>query len=292
MNILITSAGSPAAVGLIKSINLVQEKTHKNYNITAIDCDPLAAGLFLANNYHVVPPIKDISNPWEFLKNIILKHKINFILPNSESELILFSKNKKNLEKMGVKIWISPLNTINLCNNKFKFWEKLHKDFNMPFYISSKIFSKPDQGAGSRGCKLIETPKNTHLWEYLPGNEYTVDVFCDGNSNSLGTIVRKREGIKAGISVKGSIIRNKYLEEESEKLCKTLNIVGPCNIQWKENESQQPKLIECNPRLGGGTYFSTLAGVNPAEIYLQNIKTKQYPKEIKVTRYFEEIITS
>ena len=31
---------------------------------------------------------------------------------------------------------------------------------------------------------------------------------------------------------------------------------------------------------------------NPAEIYLENKSKKQYPKEIKVTRYFEEIVIS
>ena len=88
------------------------------------------------------------------------------------------------------------------------------------------------------------------------------------------------------------VLRHKELEKECERLCKELKIKGPCCIQWKEERAGKPKLIECNPRLGGGTFFSTLAGVNPAKIYLEDIKQKQYPKEIKVTRYFEEIVTS
>ena len=118
-------------------------------------------------------------------------------------------------------------------------------------------------------------------------------MFCDNNSDSLGTIVRTREGVKAGISVKGCVIRHNQIESDSEKLCKELQIKGPCCIQWKEDFDGTPKLVECNPRLGGGTYFATLAGVNPADIYLRTIKLspKQlYPKEIKVTRYFEEIV--
>ena len=51
-NILITSAGSPAAVGLIKSIRELKGK----YNIVAVDSDPLAAGLFLADINLVIPP--------------------------------------------------------------------------------------------------------------------------------------------------------------------------------------------------------------------------------------------
>lgn len=290
MNILITSAGSPAAVGLIKSIRLLQEK----HTITAVDCDELAAGLFLADNYKVIPPTKNIRNPLDFLLNLILEYKINFILPNSEAELVLFSENKNKLEKLGVKVWISSLDTINLCNNKFEFWKSLHHKFKMPSPVNS-VFLKPDVGAGARGTKKIEAEKGSHLWEFLPGNEYTVDVFCNHKSDSLGTVVRTRNGIKAGISVKGTVLRHKKLEKESERLCKELKIQGPCCIQWKEDHNGIPKLIECNPRLGGGTYFSTLAGINPAKIYLEGLLTpkhKQYPKEIKITRYFEEIITS
>ena len=287
MNILVTSAGSPAAVGLIKSIRLLQEK----HTITAVDCDELAAGLFLADNYEVIPPTKDIYDPWKFLSNLISRHKINFILPTSEAELVLFSDNKHQLKKLGVKVWISSLNTVKLCNNKFEFWEALHSKFAMPNPIS-RAFLKPDVGAGARGTKLVKAEEGSHLWEFLPGKEYTVDVFCDYKSNSLGTVVRTRNGIKAGISVKGTVLRHKELEKECERLCKELKIQGPCCIQWKEDKEGKPKLIECNPRLGGGTFFSTLAGVNPAKIYLENINYKQIPKEIKVTRYFEEIITS
>jgi carbamoyl-phosphate synthase large subunit len=285
MNILISSAGGPASVGLIKSIR----NLNQNHNIVSIDCDSMAAGLFLSDKYYVVPQVKEVNNFWEIIQNIIEKNDINFILPTDEATLGLFSKYRKKLKTRGIKIWVSPVKTIKLCNNKFKFWKKLHNEFDMPFIVSN-VLQKPDKSSGARGVKLISPPKDNHLWEYLPGEEYTVDVFCDHKSISLGTIVRKRNGIKAGISVKGSIVRHKYLENESERLCKFLKIQGPCCIQWKENKDGKPKLIECNPRLGGGTYFATLAGVNPAEIYLNNIKTKQFPREIKVTRYFEEII--
>jgi len=292
INILVTSAGGPAGIGLIKSIRAL-DKSNQLYNIVAIDCEEMGAGLFLADKYFVVPPMKDMFfDGWDEIKEIILKEGINFILPTSESELLLFSTYKQQLEGMGVKLYISSLETIKLCNDKFKFWEHLNNNFSMPNPISN-AFLKPDQGAGARGTKKIEAGAGNHLWEYLPGKEYTVDVFCDNNSNSLGTVVRTRDGVKAGISVKGSVIRHKLLEDNSEELCKLIKIQGPCCIQWKEDSGGEPKLIECNPRLGGGTYFATLAGVNPAEIYLTTIMNspkKLYPKEIRVTRYFEEIV--
>ena len=289
-NILVTAAGGPAGIGLIKSIRALSDN---KYNIVAIDCEEMGAGLYLADKYYVVPPMKQMFfDGWDEIKGIIVKENINFILPTSESELSLFANYKEELKKLGVEIYISSPSTIKLCNNKFEFWKHLNEKFMMPNPVNS-VFLKPDIGAGARGTKKIEAIEGSHLWEFLPGREYTVDVFCDNNSNSLGTIVRRRDGVKAGISVKGSVIRDTELELQSEKLCKEIGIHGPCCIQWKEDINGIPKLIECNPRLGGGTYFATLAGVNPADIYLRTIKTspkKVYPKEIQVTRYFEEIV--
>jgi carbamoyl-phosphate synthase large subunit len=62
----------------------------------------------------------------------------------------------------------------------------------------------------------------------------------------------------------------------------------------KESSEGELKLIEINPRMGGGTIFSTLAGVNFPALILEMIEHKEItiPKisEITVIRYFEEIV--
>ena len=62
----------------------------------------------------------------------------------------------------------------------------------------------------------------------------------------------------------------------------------------KEDENCTPKFIEVNPRFGGGTYFSSLAGVNFAQIIVENLRGKiskiSSPKNITMLRYFNEII--
>ena len=188
---------------------------------------------------------------------------------------------------------MSSNKTIKICEDKLKFYEHCASDFKLPSLIESAI-EKPNISSGSRGVKLIEANKGNTLWEYLPGQEYTVDVFCNEKSESLGTIVRKRLKTKAGISVQGEVIRYEEIEKSAENLCRFLNIIGPCCIQFKQDKYGVPRILECNPRLGGGSYFSTLAGINPAQIYIDlicNVKVeKQYPKPITVTRYFEEII--
>ena len=284
VNVLVTSAGGPAGISWIKSLRRYNSKI----NIVATDCNKLAAGLHLSDHHYV------IESTYENIKNIIKKHSINLIIAQGGAELFILSAHKTELDSMGVKTYISSEKTIKICEDKLRFYKHCVSDFKLPSLIQA-AFEKPDIGSGSRGIELIKAKEGNSLWEYLPGPEYTVDVFCNEESESLGTVVRKRLKTKAGISVQGEIIRYKEIEKTAEDLCKFLNIIGPCCIQFKEDRQGIPTILECNPRLGGGSYFATLAGVNPAQIYVDlfcNKKDvyKKYPKLITVTRYFEEIV--
>ena len=130
--------------------------------------------------------------------------------------------------------------------------------------------------------------------EYLPGTEYTIDVFCDLESNPLSILPRERLQTKAGISTKGKIVRNKQIESACTTLCSKFKLKGPVCLQMKEDVNGIPKFIEANPRLGGGTYFTTLAGVNFMKIMLDIVNGKDVevkePKEITVLRYYNEVV--
>ena len=71
---------------------------------------------------------------------------------------------------------------------------------------------------------------------------------------------------------------------------------GPVCIQMKEDINGTPKFVEINPRVGGGTYFATLAGVNFMKIILDMMNNDdiyiEEPKEITVLRYYEEVVIS
>ena len=129
--------------------------------------------------------------------------------------------------------------------------------------------------------------------DYLPGQEYTIDVLCD-MEKPLVSVVRKRLQTKAGISTQGEIIRDEHIESECKRLCKFLKLKGPVCIQMKEDKNGVPNFVEVNPRFGGGTYFTTLAGVNFVEIIIGILENKQLfinePRLIKVARYYEEMV--
>jgi len=309
-NILISCAGGPAAVGAIKSLREINFKG----NIVTIDCDPLAVGGYLSDINHIVP-LSTSKDFWIKVLDIIKKEKITLIIPTGDSDIKHFSKHKNELEKLGVTVFMSDYDTILKCQDKGVFFDYCNTKFPLPFTSNNykdlkfPMFAKPEHGSGSRGAKVcyktfdiktldkeesVHRSSNYLFQDFLPGQEYTVDVLCDLNSNPIVIIPRKRLQIKAGISSKGQVLKHKLIEDLCKDLCIHLNIKGPVCIQLKEDDKGNPKFIEVNPRLGGGTYFSTLAGLNFLDLILKIKNKEKYTipelKEITVLRYYNEIV--
>ena len=107
-------------------------------------------------------------------------------------------------------------------------------------------------------------------------------------------VPRIRIQTKAGISTKGRVLKNRKIEDECKQIADFIGIRGPCCIQMKEDENGIVKLVEINPRMGGGTIFTTLAGANFPMMLIDLIEHKKVKvpeiQEITVIRYYEEIV--
>ena len=108
---------------------------------------------------YVVPfSVEDIF--WEEVLKIIRDENINLILPTGDADIVHFSKNKSMLEKMGVSVFMSNYTSINICQDKFKFYNKCKNKFSLPettlLYnkLDFPILCKPKRGSGSRGIRL------------------------------------------------------------------------------------------------------------------------------------------
>tara|TARA_R110002020_G_scaffold429642_1_gene639277 strand:- start:577 stop:1452 length:876 start_codon:yes stop_codon:yes gene_type:complete len=289
IKILTTESGGAASVGLIKSIR----DCSYDARIYAADSDELAAGNYLSDESFVVPRASE-EGYIDCLLKLVRKHKINIIIPTGEHDLLKLSQSKERFELLDCEVVIADPASIIICQDKFKFYEFL-KDLNIPLPVTfnKPMIVKPNKGSGSRGIEVMPL-KGQIMQEYLSGKEYTVDVFSDMGANIINHVVRERLGIKAGISVKGRVTQNEKISSIVKKLVAYLNLKGASCIQFRENEEGEPVLIECNPRLGGGTYISTLAGVNYADLYFDlhtGVERNHVaPKEITVVRYYDEIV--
>ena len=305
-NILVTHGGGSGPIGVIKSLKSINFEG----KIVVTDNNDIYAARVLADVHYKVPSSNDKHFP-DAIFNIIKKENINLIIPTGDTDLLFFTKNKQKFNTMGVDIFMSDYESVAICLNKFTFYEKCKDKFPLPKTsldykdLEFPLFAKPKQhSAGSKGVSLCKQEYNiqclqhdryTYIYqEHLPGQEYTIDVLCDMDSNPLVTIPRKRLELNEGVSFKGEIISDIDIENICNDICKFLKLKGPICLQMKEDKDGNLKFVEINPRIGGSTYFTTLAGVNFLEIILKEINQEAYkiskPDEITIARYYEEVI--
>jgi carbamoyl-phosphate synthase large subunit len=306
--ILVPSASAPAGINTIKSLKMVKYPVR----IVASDSNPISAGFFMSDAHEVLPEI-DSKLYVSRLLDIVEKHKIEILMPSSGYDIYQYSDNKEKLLKLGALPVVSDKKTMERCRDKMQTFNYLSKKFELPFttldYKKTKRFpliAKPRYGKGSKGLVKIDNEKelkyvqtkrhkdNLIFQEYLPGTEYTIDVLSDLESEPIIAVPRIRLETKAGISTMGKIVKDENISDTCKSIAKCLKIRGPCCIQMKESKEGILKIVEVNPRMGGGTFFTTLAGANfPAMILdMVNGKKLKIPKisEITIVRYFEEII--
>ena len=278
--------------------------------IVASDSNPISAGFFMSDAHEVLPEI-DSKLYVSRLFDIVEKHKIEILMPSSGYDIYQYSDNKEKLLKLGALPVVSDKKTMERCRDKMQTFNYLSKKFDLPFTTldykkTSKfpLIAKPRYGKGSKGLVKIDNEKelkyvqikkdNLIFQEYLPGTEYTIDVLSNLECEPIIAVPRIRLETKAGISTMGKIVKDENISDTCKSIAKYLKIRGPCCIQMKESKEGILKIVEVNPRMGGGTFFTTLAGANfPAMILdMVNGKNIKIPKisEITIVRYFEEIV--
>jgi carbamoyl-phosphate synthase large subunit len=166
----------------------------------------------------------------------------------------------------------------------------LEKSFLELGWPDKKVIVKPPVSNGMRGFRIIDEQKDTRkafyeekpdnatisfndlknvlgqtfpellITEYLPGDEYSVDIFR--YKERIDVIPRKRTLIRSGITFNGNLEHNKEIIDASRILAKLLDIKFCAGFQYKMDVNNKPKILECNPRVQGTMVMSTIAGAN------------------------------
>jgi carbamoyl-phosphate synthase large subunit len=315
VTVLVTSAGVASAVNVMKSLRLQREI---DVAIVATDADKFAAGLYLADYSYVSPIITDFERYLGFLLTTCKKHAVEALYPCYSKELALISAAKESFAAIGVQLLISSPETIGLCNDKVRMNEfasrlgmrvpKSYTDTDMKNITDADfpLFAKPLQGSSSIGAVKIENredldyflSKVTKLFvqKFVPGHEVTIDVFCNQSGEPMVVAPRLRLATKAGQSVKGKTIDSALFRADVERLCRSIGMVGTCNIQFIMHEAG-PTFLEINPRYAaGGLMLTVRAGANIPFLALKEMlgyeitasECKVKP-DVYMSRYWEEV---
>lgn len=296
--VLISSAGATNGVNVINAL----KQSSLPMVLIAIDVNPLASGLFLADHGYVVPPVDDDIFIHKLIK-ICTTHQVDVALPIYSADFPAFLKYKSMLSKNTVRTYVVPEKALNICWNKAEVVEHLRKicvphpetwsweeALNKAPLLSYPLFMKRIHGTGTKDARIIETRRDLEYWarpgflfqEFLSGEEYTVDIISDLEGRVLATSPRKRLRVYGGLSICGVTIRDNEIDEYARRIVESLELPGPSNVQCKR-ENGIVKFYDINPRFAsGGLPLAVAAGLNMPEILVRLIMGLELPLKMKV----------
>lgn len=282
MKILVTGAGGPAGINVIRSLA-------KKHYVIAADANPMSEGFLFAQNYTTIPYAWE-ENFINKLINLSISLKVDMIIPTVDEELPKLSLNK---DRFNCEVITHPYETLEIVLDKYKTYSFLVEnmaDIVPQFALRSDqidsevVVKKPRRGRGSRNIKIMskvsskeENAKEDYFYvEFLPGREWTVDILTNRNGELIVAVPRIRVKTRGGISVIGFVKMDKEILKLSRKITELLLFTGPLNIQFKEDKKGQPKLLEINPRFSGGLDISIAAGADLPKILVEIWKDPYY----------------
>ncbi len=308
MRILLTGAGGPSAISVWKSLAA-------DHEIHMADMDPAAAGLYL------VPPDRRLILPRgtdPTLAPVLLEacraRRIEILIPTVDFEFAAIAEASDRFEKMGVAVALSPPSCLALCRDKHALLSRL--DGVVPIPSSAPLtpetaaaakdfplFVKPRAGAGSRNAVLIAKRSDldalpqdgSHLLqEYLPGEEFSVDVYVSGAGQPIAAVPRERIKTDSGVAVTARTVKQPELIEAALRVAREIGVRYVANVQFRRAADGQFKLLEVNARFPGTLPLTARAGVDIPKLLVDDLCGKPLPaslmpfEEVMVVRYWTE----
>ncbi|MDE1871719.1 MAG: ATP-grasp domain-containing protein [Candidatus Micrarchaeota archaeon] len=317
MKVMVTGAGGPASVCIIKDLKDVKDSDGgKKYELVSTDIDPLSPGLYMVSekNRHIVPRVNDNGFINKMFR-LARREKVNVVLPTVQEELIHFARKTEMFEDAGIKVAVSKPESLLVSNNKLRtyaffkgasYCPELYNDSTVRF----PAVIKPKDSRGSRGFYIAENEDelrvflaknervfgkdNSIVMEFLNGSEYSTYGISDFKGKPLVAVPIKRI-LAGGTSVRAEVADNPKVKEIATDIASKLNLYGPWNVQLMES-NDGVKLVEVNPRFAGTSVLAAAAGVNMPELTIRLLmgekvegKDLEYKTGVTMTRYSEEI---
>lgn len=311
-NLLITSINKK--VPLIKAVRSASSRFGIINQIIGADSDANCIGRYFVDDFWEMPPIVGLSI--DDLIKYCHTNQIAYIIPTRDGELLFFANHKQTLREQGIMVMISDPQVINICFDKLLFYGH-SSPFGFPVIETSLDINgmtcetyvvKERFGAGSHsiGLNLNHEQAVNHrkyltnpvFQPFIPGKEYSVDLYVNSRGKTHGIITRIRELIVNGESQITTTEQNPKLERICANFAETLGLYGHIVFQVLIDSNNKLHIIECNSRFGGASTLSIAMGLDSFfwfllesnGIDLDSYPFRRSPIEKTQIRYAEDLI--
>lgn len=281
MRILLTSAGRRTYL-----VHYFREALAGNGEVWASDLSPYAPALYCADRAALLPHATD-DGYVDALFDLCTREKIDLVVPLFDLELVAQATVRQRFLDAGVRLLISPPETINMAADKYQ-TAQFGREHNLlvPETVLSieealsavsegrmrwPLMVKQRKGFASLGLHLCHSEQEVRvhfrngdldiIQEYLEGDEYGYDLLCDFQHRPVSVFCKKKLAMRAGETDKAVSTDREDLIEYGRRLAENLDLHGPLDADVFLTD-RGPCLLELNPRFGGGYPCSHGAGAD------------------------------
>jgi carbamoyl-phosphate synthase large subunit len=309
ISVLVTGAGGPAAIAVMKSL-----RADPSVGLLAADMDSWAAGL-----YQVPPAARSVIPAGlapEFAEILLarcLALGVDVVIPTVDSELRPLAAARDAFARAGIQLMLPAERSLARTLDKLALARacagvvrvprtELLDEFVNPDSWTYPVIVKPRTGSGSRDIsavmsaqelKSLEPSPDFIVQEYLPGEEYSVDVLADAAGRVVASVPRIRARVDSGVSVAGRTLHECELERFGATVVGELGLSYISNVQVRRDDKGRPALLEVNPRAPGSLALTIASGVDMPRMALSALRGQPLPDHVEfcekaMVRYLEE----
>jgi FMN phosphatase YigB (HAD superfamily)/carbamoylphosphate synthase large subunit len=292
IKILFTSVGR--RVELIQAFREAAYKLQIDIEIYGVDAKDTAPASKFCDQFHLICQIEE-DDYIPRLYDICKENRIDMVFPTIDTDLLVLSEHKEKFLEMGSYIFVSDPLYVSICRDK-RMTREFFNDCGLKTpqivtdveeYVGEfPCFIKPIDGRLSINAFRVDTReelvgiakriKNYVIQPFIDGIEYTLDIFCDMQSNPIYITPRKRVKVRGGEVLKTEIIQDDIMIEEALRLIGKFKPVGPITLQLiRQIDTEDDYFIEISPRFAGGSPLSMKAGADSAAAVLSIFQGKQ-----------------
>lgn len=243
----------------------------------------MSAAFHEADEGFLVPPCDDDGFIPALLELCSREH-IGLIVPTIDTELQALAEQRDRFRDQGTIVAISSPELISIGNDK-RSTHAFFTEAGIPTVAQASaaevlarpegwifpLIVKPAKGSAGIGVWKVEDAARLERFassddivvqSIAPGVEHTIDFLVDSHGEMVCAVPRRRLEVRAGEVSKGMTVRDARLIEIVERLSRSLP--GPFGVltaqAFLDEDSDQVRVIELNPRFGGGFPLALEAG--------------------------------
>jgi len=309
IRVLVTGVGGPAAVSVIKSLSL-----DPTVQLVGADMDPWAAGLYLLppDARTLIPAGLDPDFASAVLARCVALG-VHVLIPTVDSEMRPLARARAEYEAAGIELMLAPERALDLTLDKLALARccaghvrvprtECFDEVLDPASWEYPVVLKPRTGSGSRDISVVASAGELAslgrsaefiVQEYLPGEEYSIDVLADTGSHVIAAVPRLRARVDSGVSVAGRTVHDPELEDFGATVATVTGLTYIANVQCRRDAAGRAALLEVNPRAPGALPLTMASGVNMPRLALDALRGRPVPghvdfREVAMVRFLDE----